>query len=136
MLATLDPVRTPPLARELALLELEADDGILEPGERWVDRWDPRDDLQDEVDLGWIGEDRDGIWLHRHPDAALVEDEALWWVVAEWQLGHRELSAEDRSGLSNWQVEALVTMGSADAREQRRQLRRRSGDGKEPEGRD
>ncbi len=98
MLATLDPVRTPPLARELALLELEADDGILEPGERWVDRWDPRDDLQDEVDLGWIGEDREGIWLHRHPEAAMVEDDALWWVVAEWQLGHRELSAEDRSG--------------------------------------
>ena len=126
----------PSLGRELALLELEDGDGLLEPGERWVDRWDPRDDLQDEVDLGWMGEDREGIWLARHPDAALVEDEALWWVVAEWQLGHRELSAEDRSGLSNWQVEALVTMGSADAREQRRQLRRRSGDGKEPEGRD
>lgn len=132
----MDASRTPSLGRELALLELEDGDGLLEPGERWVDRWDPREDLVDEVDLGWMGEDREGIWLARHPDAALVEDEALWWVVAEWQLGHRELSAEDRATLSNWQVEALITMASADAREQRRQMRRRSGDGKEPESRD
>ena len=136
MQATLDVKRTPPIARELGLLELEDGDGILEPGERWVDRWDPREDMSDVLDLGWAGEDRDGIWLHRHPDAALVEDEALWWVVAEWQLGHRELTTEDRETLSHWQVEALLTMMAADAREQRRQMRRRSGDGKEPEGRD
>lgn len=133
MQATLDPKRVPSLGRELGLLELEDGDGLLEPGERWVDRWDPREDLVDEVDLGWMGEDREGIWMARHPEAALVEEEALWWPVHEWQLGHREVGAEDRETLSNWQVEALLTMMSADAREQRRQMRRRSSDGKEPE---
>jgi hypothetical protein len=132
--ATLDARRVPSLGRELALLELEDGDGLLEPGERWVDRWDQRDDLVEDLDLGWLGEDREGIWLQRHPDAALVEDEALWWPVHEWQLGHREVSAEDRATLSNWQVEALLSMMSADAREQRRQVRRRSSDGKESEG--
>lgn len=134
MQATLDAKRTPPLGRELGLLELEDGDGLLEPGERWVDRWDPREDLVDELDLGWLGEDREGVWLRRHPDAAVVEDESLWWAVGEWQLGHRELSAADREALSHWQVEALLTMMAADAREQRRQMRRRAGDGKEPEG--
>ena len=126
--------RTPPIARELGLLELEDGDGILEPGERWVDRWDPREDMGEALDLGWVGEDREGIWLHRHPDAALVEDEALWWTVEQWQLGHRELDANDRATLSHWQVEALLTMMAADAREQRRQMRRRAGDGTQPEG--
>ena len=57
----MDATRVPALARELALLDLDDGDGLLVPGERWSDRWDPREDCQDAVDLGWIGEDRDGI---------------------------------------------------------------------------
>jgi hypothetical protein len=133
----MDATRVPALARELALLDLDDGDGLLVPGERWSDRWDPREDCHDVVDLGWIGEDAAGVWLHRHPEAAMVEDDALWWPVTEWQLGHRELTAADRETLSHWQTEALIVMGSADAREQRRRMQARRGtDGQESESRD
>lgn len=113
-----------PLARELELLEgLEPDDGLLEPGARLADRWDPRDDLAEPIDCDWIGEDRDGIWLRRHPEAALVEDEALWAPVDRWRLGVREVHREDLATLSAWEMEALIVLVAADQREQSRRMR-------------
>jgi hypothetical protein len=129
----MDPQRVPPLGRELALLELEEDDGLLEPGARWAEQWDPRPDLLEPINAGWIGEDSGGVWLCRHPEAALVDDEALWGIVERWRLGQREVTREDVGELSAWQLEALGTLIGADQREQRRRMQRREPDGKESE---
>lgn len=124
----MDASRVPPLARELELLEgLEPEDGLLEPGARWVDRYDPRDDLAEPIDCGWIGEDRDGIWLRRHPEAALAEDEVLWDPVDRWRLGAREVGKDDQDRLSHWQMEALIVLAAADQREQQRRMRAHRG---------
>jgi hypothetical protein len=116
------------LARELDLLEgLEPEDGLLEPGARWSDRYDPRDDLVELIDCGWIGEDREGVWICRHPEAALAEDEPLWEPVERWRLGQRELTRDDLRELSAWQTEALIVMAAADQREQLRRVRSNRG---------
>ena len=125
-----------PLAAEWDLLEgLDPEDGLLEPGARWADRWDPREELRDPIDCGWIGEDREGIWVRRHPEAALAEDEALWAPADRWRLGQREVTAEVLEQSSSWQIEALVVMAAADAREQSRRLKG-ARDGKAAESRD
>ena len=125
-----------PLAAEWDLLEgLEPDDGLLEPGAQWADRWDPRDELREPIDCGWIGEDREGIWIRRHPEAALVDDEVLWAPLDAWRLGQRELTPEVVERSSNWQVEAQVIMVAADQREQVRRMKG-ARDGKAAESRD
>lgn len=114
----------PPLAQELDLLEgLEPEDGLLEPGAQWADRWDPRDELSEPIDCGWIGEDREGIWVRRHPEAALAEDEALWAPVDRWRLGVRQVERSDLETLSAWEMEALIVMHAADQREQTRRMK-------------
>lgn len=111
---------------------LEPEDGLLEPGAQWADRWDPRDELREPIDCGWIGEDREGIWIRRHPEAALVDDETLWAPLDAWRLGQRELTPEVVSRSSNWQVEAQVIMVAADQREQVRRMKgARRGEGTE-----
>jgi len=121
------------LTTELDLLEgLEPEDGLLEPGAQWADRWDPRDEYSEPIDCGWIGEDAQGIWTRRHPEAALAEDESLWPMVDEWRLGQRELSAAKVERASNFEIEALVVMIAADQREQMRRMKgARHGEGQD-----
>lgn len=118
------------------MLELEEDDGLLEPGARWAEQWDPRPEYAEPIDCGWVGEDAGGVWLRRHPEAALVDDEALWGIVERWRLGQREVTREDLETLSAWQVEAMGVLIGADQREQRRRMQRREPSGTQPEGLD
>ena len=86
---------------------------------------DRREDFTGAIDCGWIGEDRDGIWLRRHPEAVLTERPELWWTVQQWALGRHEF----RDGLSNHETEQLAAMCGAHSREQDRRYKR----GQEPE---
>lgn len=120
----------PSLAGELA--DPEESDGLLEPGGLWRDRWDRREDFDgDPIDLEVLGEDGEGIWVRRHPEALLVESPDLWGAVDRWRLGLREISPADMETMSAWEVHALLTMASADAREMRRRLKAGGSDGDE-----
>ncbi len=104
-------------------------------------RWDPRpkdfeeaiggDDLND---CGWIGEDRDGVWITLHPFAALLNDELLWDSWVEWRFGQREITAEDFATKSNFELEARSAMIAADNRAQLRRAKNRETEGEDGDG--
>lgn len=85
-------------------------------------QWDPRDDFEDETDLGFVGEDKSGVWLRTHPQVLLDTDPVLWGVVFEWQNGLHEITAEDVHEKSNFEMEAKRVMLAAYLREEARML--------------
>ena len=127
----MDRKSIPSLASEMETLHLvdECEWVASEAEPRMREGIDRREDFEGEIDCGWIGETRDGIWLRRHPEAALVERPALWWTVQQWALGRHEL----RDGLSNNETEQLASMAGAHGREQERRYSRGN---EEPQDRD
>ena len=111
-----------PLSLELETIdEVDECEWLAEPAEvRMFDGIDQRKEYRAPLDCGWIGEDADGIWLMRHPEAVLAERPELWWTVHQWQMGQRE----PIDGLSNHETEQLATMCGAYGREQERRHKR------------
>lgn len=106
----------PTLSQDLALLGLEDNAGIIEAGDIWGERFDPRPDLKFPVFCGDIGEDDKGIWTRRHPEAAFLEAPELWDIWERWRLGWREITAD----LSNFETEILLALAGVEARELKR----------------
>lgn len=79
-------------------------------------KYDQRDDLEDEIDEGWIGENAHGIWTTRHPLAALTEAPELWRVVSRWKHGDREPGLHDLKELTAVEAEAKLMMCAASGR--------------------
>lgn len=97
--------------------------GVLEPGRRFDAQWDPREKPGAPVDLGWIGEDARGVWLTRHPGAALADAPELWGPVAGYQEGRIDIQPSDAQELSAHDFNAKMTLLEAYRREERRQIR-------------
>lgn len=88
-------------------------------------QWDQREDYHpaDQVDLGWCGENQDGVWLTIHPDAALYQRPHLWPTIAEWRRGHRELTEHDYQTKSAHDHMAKLVMVCANRREEIRRIK-------------
>ena len=71
------------------------------------------------VNLGWIGEDGQGVWIARDPQVALLDFPALWPVLAEWDSGLREMTPEDYRTKSAYQYTAKLHMAIAMARNEK-----------------
>ena len=95
-------------------------------GSPYSPRWDPREDCV-ESDHDWIGEDRDGVWMCRHPTAALRESPAIWPISIEIESGLGDITESDFQTKSNYHFEAKMSMVGALHRER---IRRSKGDGK------
>lgn len=79
--------------------------------------WMPGDDF------GWIGETKKGIWIKRHPSAALaVHAPELWRVYMMWRSGIRELTPADLSNLTAVELEAMMAMSAAEGRAREREF--------------
>lgn len=78
-------------------------------------RWDPRPELTplDAVDLGWIGEDAQGVWTTVHPQAALLAHPELFGPVSEFQAGLQEITPDDWQTKSAFEFECKVAMACA-----------------------
>jgi hypothetical protein len=87
---------------------------------RYAIRWDRREDWAP-ADLGWIGEDAEGVWMTRHPIAALAEFPELNSILARWEAGQRELTREDYLEMSCCEWDALAIMQCS---RQRKDLKR------------
>lgn len=125
----MDSAAIPSLSEELPWIDFaDDDDWLAEPTAKAREEGiDKREFRGDPSDFGWIGEDDNGIWLKRHPEAALTEHPELWWVVHRWSLGQHEVTREDTEGLSNHEMEQLATMASAHGRELKRRTERHGG---------
>lgn len=55
--------------------------------------WDPIG--ENDVDLGFIGAGRKGVWLKVHPMIALAHAPDLQWAVARYEAGIHELGSND-----------------------------------------
>jgi len=92
-------------------------------------RWDKRKDYAEPIDLGWIGEDAQGIWLYRHPEAVLADDPELWSIVARfWRTNDRDLSLGDMDRCSAFFVSSWQAMSAAAQREEVRRMKRKDPD--------
>ena len=122
----IDAVSVPSLAEELPWVDhVEEGDWLAAPAAKIREEGiDKREFKGDPIDCGWIGETDGGIWLKRHPEAALTEMPALWAMHHRWQLGLHDVTREDLETLSNHETEQLAAMASAHAREQKRRMRR------------
>lgn len=91
----------------------------------YAQRWDPREDYRPDqaIDLGWIGEDEKGVWICRHPQAALLEAPGLWAEFARWSAGVQEISPHDYAQLSAYEYEVRLTLVAAGNRKQRRAMK-------------
>lgn len=79
-------------------------------------RWDPVDGA-DVLDFGWIGEDGKGVWMRRHPIAALLEFPKLWAIVDEFRYGSQEIQPGEYDSRSAYEMEARVVMAMAFSRD-------------------
>lgn len=77
-------------------------------------RWDPSPAKASTapIDLGWIGEDADGIWLKRHPEAALLEHPEIWDVYHTARV-QPEMAPGDADRLSAFEFDCKVAFISA-----------------------
>lgn len=100
--------------------------GVDNGGGSFAPRWDKRDDYHptEAVDAGWIGEDDEGVWMSRHPEAALSQHPHLFPVVAEWRRGNRELTERDYLTKSARDHLAKLVMVCASRREEVRRMRK------------
>ncbi len=91
-------------------------------------RWDRREDFAgDPIDLGWIGEDANGIWMRRHPEAILSLDDDLHEAVTAFAMcSDRELRLDDIDTCSHWWAVAWATQLNAFRRRELRELKERS----------
>lgn len=128
MLATWEPGSLPELSAAVASDDLDAIGLGVEP-RQYAQRWDPRE-LDGQLDYGWIGEDSGGVWLRRHPVAALAQTPVLWGVTTEWSAGRQDVGAldSDLRTRSAWELAAHQELQAAHAREQTRRIRERHGD--------
>lgn len=111
------------MAAELGML-----DGIDGAG-RFAHRWDPREDFRGgAIDLGWCGEDERGIWLSRHPIAALVSMPELFDALDEFRRGLWDLTPLELAEKSYFELECRQTLVMAHRREEARRMKR-GGDG-------
>lgn len=123
MLVTYHSAALPPLAIAAQLTDDEARLAGLMPG---VDAPEP---------VGWFDplplderdddEDERGVPILRHPELLLADDPELWVVVDEWRAGvARELARGELDTLSDFYVEAWLTMRAAHGREDKREVER------------
>jgi hypothetical protein len=91
-------------------------------------RWDRRVPFRGEaIDLGWIGEDADGVWLRRHPHRALLDDAELCAIVTAFRLvSDREIRVADYPTRSAWWLTLWTAMLSASRRDEVARLRAQS----------
>lgn len=82
-----------PAARDGAGWLHEADDVF-------AARLDPRPDCEGSVNLGWCGEDAQGLWFARDPYCAALDDPNVWPVYLALVAGDTEITQQDREHLS------------------------------------
>lgn len=80
---------------------------------------DPRG-LRTPEDFGDIGEDSDGIWLKRHPQAIVLEHPEVWAGLERFELGHGELGPKDADRLNAVDFQVLALCIDTSGRERRR----------------
>lgn len=124
-----DQLPPPELSNETDPVEVLHAAGWIDPLGRFPIQWDKRDDFvpprqADGWDFGDIGEDADGVWVARHPDALIAEEPELWDVLTEWAFGQREITAEDYATRSNFELEAKRALIAADQRKTRARAKR------------
>jgi hypothetical protein len=111
--------------------ELQKEYGVIEPASSvFARRWDRRPDfLPDEaVDLDYIGEDDQGIWLRLHPETLVVQDKQLQAVFGAWRFTHeRKLTLTEQRTSSNWFLTAWAALASAANRQMEKELERDDG---------
>jgi hypothetical protein len=93
---------------------------------RHAHRWDPPESGDPEVtpsDYGWIGEDRDGVWLAEHPDLAMSRAPELWAPMLLWQAGVESVGIDGVDSLSMIEVQGLAILRRAAYRASRRSER-------------
>ena|SRR5688572_10749611 len=78
--------------------------------DRFIGRWDPRDEFESEEDLGWIGEDIRGVWIAVHPHVALHENPRLWDGIARFTCGLQEMTPHDWENLSAYEFDLKLTL--------------------------
>lgn len=70
-------------------------------------RWDRREDFAGELEdeLGELGEDTEGVWTKRHPEAVLMEEPEVAELMAEfWRVSERGITTEHYATRSAWWV--------------------------------
>jgi hypothetical protein len=72
--------------------------------------------ISEPIDLGWIGEDADGVWLKVHPQTAFLEFPALWVPVARYMAGDCEVKGDDVDRLSNYDLDVKLVLQAASQR--------------------
>ena len=65
-------------------------------------RWDPPAKAAPDLDLGWIGQDRDGVWLAQHPETLLLEHPDVADVYERMRLAP-EVGAAEIETMSAWE---------------------------------
>lgn len=81
--------------------------------EPFAARFDQQPGLETEVDLGWCGEDAEGIWFKVHPQTAFLEFPELWEPVARYMAGDNEVKATDVDTLSAFDLAVKATLQAA-----------------------
>jgi hypothetical protein len=122
ILATWEPGKLPDVDVAQGPEVLEALGALpgTERRDHFAARWDKRADFKpsDRVDLGWIGEDEEGIWTRRHPEAAILDDPAVLAFMTVWfSCSDREIRPRDVERCSAWFIRAWGIALSAQARE-------------------
>ena len=117
-------INDPDQAHELGLLPEQ------DTASPYAARWDKRDGAS-VVDLGWIGEDEEGVWIRRHPLVELTRPPDLWGVVSEYRHGLWRITRRDYDRRSNFELDAKLPLARAHCRERDRQIRGPVSDGDE-----
>jgi hypothetical protein len=75
---------------------------------------DKRGDFEGpEIDLGWIGENAEGVWIKKHPQLVVAQRPWLWGTLSEMRWGQTDITPEDYRTKSNYQLEAKATVYKA-----------------------
>ena len=108
--------------------ELQREYGVIEPASSvFARRWDRRPDFESEegVDLGYIGEDAEGIWLRLRPETLIIQDPQIQAVFGSWRFTHeRKLTLTEQRNSSNWFLTAWAALSGASTREMEKDLER------------
>lgn len=108
--------------------ELQREYGVIEPASSvFARRWDRRADFEPDevVDLGFIGEDAQGIWLRLHPETLLIQDTQLQAVYGGWRFTYeRKLTLSEQRSSSNWFLTAWTALVGASSRKMEKDLER------------
>lgn len=91
----------------------------------FTNRWDKRKDVKENIDLGIIGEDREGVWCTVHPEVIFADHPELWDIWGRWcSVTDRRLFVLGSNTWSNFEVACWICMLSASNRDEIARIKR------------